>query len=568
MKRTGNIFVLLGITACSTIGVVGSDASTPPLGVSPEFAKYYKDPSTFTCISNPSVRIPFSAVNDDYCDCPDGSDEPGTSACASISHFSPSDLRDDGVNRTPALPGFFCINKGHKPSVISFQRINDGVCDYELCCDGSDEWAQVGGVKCENRCKEIGKEWQKNEEKRLKSMSVAMKKRRELVATAARLRKEVEDRIPDLQVEIKASELKVENLKAQLDAVRARERGKVVKGQKKGKVNILAGLAKERVEELRGALVEVRNERNQYLARVTHLESLLSKFKEEYNPNFNDEGVKRAVRAWEDYSAREAKVSLDDEIHHQDLDEICKPDSENSGIDWDHWENEPDVEPEIGLLYKLAAYFPDSLIRYFEDKILQLRLFLISNGILADTSRDSDTAESRAVTEARNAVSAEESSLDSLRSQLDDHKSELNMDYGRDSVFFSMKGSCVSKDSGEYTYELCWMEKTKQIPKKGGSHTTMGTFSAFTTITVDEQDPSGKVVPQEKLALEYTNGQTCWNGPARSTKVVLECGEKDEVLKVTEDEKCIYSMFVTTPAACDEISTNGKKARDGRKDEL
>lgn len=208
------------------------------------------------------------------------------------------------------------------------------------------------------------------------------------------------------------------------------------------------------------------------------------------------------------------------------------------------------------------------MINYIEDKVLQLRSFLISNGILADTSSDSGTAESRAVTEARNAVSAEESSLDRIRSQLDDHKSDLNKNYGRDSVFRSMKGACISKDSGEYTYELCWMEKTKQIPQKGGSHTTMGTFSAFTTVTVDEQNSAGKVVPQEKMALEYTNGQTCWNGPARSTKIVLDCGEKDEILKVTEDEKCVYSMFVTTPAACEDLSKNSNNAHGRRKDEL
>ncbi|EGC48508.1 vacuolar system associated protein-60 [Histoplasma capsulatum var. duboisii H88] len=568
MKHSSRIFVALGATICSSIGVVGSDASVRPRGVGPEFSKYYKDSSTFTCISNPSIQIPFSAVNDDYCDCPDGSDEPGTSACAYVSQFSPFDFKDDRVNRTPVLPGFYCVNKGHRPSVISFQRVNDGVCDYEMCCDGSDEWARVGGLKCENRCKEIGKEWRKNEEKRHKSLTAAVKKRAELVKAAVKLRKEVEDRISDLEVEVVASESKVQNLEQALETVRANERGKVVKGQNKGKVNVLAGLAKERVEELRGALVQVRRERDENLVRVSQLEAILSKFKEEYNPNFNDEGVKRAVRAWEDYAARGDTGSDGDEALNRDLDEICKPDGENSGIDWDHWENEQDVESEISLLYKVAAYLPDSLINYFEDKVLQLRSFLISNGILADNSGDLGTTESRAVTEARNALSTEESSLNRIRSELEDQKLDLHKDYGSDSVFRSLKGSCISKDSGEYTYELCWMEKTKQIPKKGGSTTTMGTFSAFTTITVDEQDSNGKVVPQKKIALEYTNGQTCWNGPARSTKIVLECGEQDEILKVTEDEKCVYSMFVTTPAACEEVSKNSNAARDDRKDEL
>lgn len=49
-----------------------------------------------------------SAVNDDYCDCPDGTDEPGTSACP------------NGV--------YYCENKGFVPGVIRSSRVNDGVC--------------------------------------------------------------------------------------------------------------------------------------------------------------------------------------------------------------------------------------------------------------------------------------------------------------------------------------------------------------------------------------------------------------------------------------------------------
>lgn len=73
----------------------------------------------FTCIRSLEV-IDFQKVNDNYCDCLDGSDEPGTSAC-------PNGL-------------FFCANqvdlKNFKKAVHS-SMVNDGLCD---CCDGSDEW--------------------------------------------------------------------------------------------------------------------------------------------------------------------------------------------------------------------------------------------------------------------------------------------------------------------------------------------------------------------------------------------------------------------------------------------
>lgn len=94
----------------------------------------------------------------------------------------------------------------------------------------------------------------------------------------------------------------------------------------------------------------------------------------------------------------------------------------------------------------------------------------------------------------------------------------------------------------------------------------MGNFHAISTITVDDANTAGEIRQVEKLALEYTSGQKCWNGPARSTTVVLECGEENEILKIMEDEKCIYSMHVTSPVACGEATK--EKSKKVEKDEL
>lgn len=40
--------------------------------------RFYKERKSFLCIDG-SKMIPFEQVNDDYCDCADGSDEPGES---------------------------------------------------------------------------------------------------------------------------------------------------------------------------------------------------------------------------------------------------------------------------------------------------------------------------------------------------------------------------------------------------------------------------------------------------------------------------------------------------------
>lgn len=72
------------------------------------YARYEPNSSgRFACLDG-SATIPFSEVNDDYCDCPDGSDEPGTAACA------------QGY--------FYCKNEGHVPGRVLKSRVNDGLC--------------------------------------------------------------------------------------------------------------------------------------------------------------------------------------------------------------------------------------------------------------------------------------------------------------------------------------------------------------------------------------------------------------------------------------------------------
>ena len=212
--------------------------------------------------------------------------------------------------------------------------VNDGVCDYEACCDGSDEWAKVGGTKCEDRCKEIGKEWRKQDEQRKRSLTAAAKKRKELVGEADKLAKQVADHIETLQTQIGGDEIKIKGLEANVAELERQERGKIVKqpGQP-GKLGMLTQLAKDRIEELRESLIDVRTQRDAGKERLVELEGILSTFKEEYNPNFNDEGVKRAVRSWEDYAARE-KPQVGNEAQDRDLDEIAKPDAESGAIDW------------------------------------------------------------------------------------------------------------------------------------------------------------------------------------------------------------------------------------------
>eukprot|EP00258_Populus_trichocarpa_P023914 XP_024439933.1 glucosidase 2 subunit beta isoform X3 [Populus trichocarpa] len=86
-------------------------------------------------------------LNDNFCDCLDGTDEPGTSACP--------------------RGKFYCRNAGSTPNFIFSSRVNDQICEphrffhglskdqLELwnsndCCDGSDEYDS--GINCPRTC--------------------------------------------------------------------------------------------------------------------------------------------------------------------------------------------------------------------------------------------------------------------------------------------------------------------------------------------------------------------------------------------------------------------------------
>ncbi|KAK7552159.1 glucosidase II beta subunit-like protein-domain-containing protein [Phyllosticta citricarpa] len=554
-----------------------AESSSRPRGVGPEFAKYYKDPNNFACISHPSIVLPVSRLNDDYCDCPDGSDEPGTSACAYLSPLSPRTAGGVALSSEPSsadpnttLPGFYCKNKGHIPSYVPFVSVNDGVCDYELCCDGSDEWEGVGGAKCPDRCKEIGAEWRKQDEARQKSLNAAREKRKELVAEAARMKREVEDRLQTLATELEGHKIKAQNMEKELQEVEAQEKARIAKGGKKGgKFAVLAGLAKQRVDELREALTRVRGERDASREKVKELEAILSRFSEEYNPNFNDEGVKRAVNSWLDYAA--SKTAEENAAQDRDLDEFLKPEIE--GLNWDDFEG--DAESDVDVLYSITAYLPAPLRSFVDTQLRSLRAFLIDNGVLPGQDADSDSvSETKAVQEARDRLHAAERDRDNGQKEIEKHKNDLTTDYGPDGVFRALKSRCTEVDSGEYTYEHCFLSKTMQKPKKGGAHVNMGNFAGFTTVTVDEEvGPDGRGLGSgERWAIKYENGQHCWNGPNRMTTVILGCAENDEIWKVREEEKCVYRMEVGTPAVCGPGAVGGgngsAKQEDGKKDEL
>ncbi|OQV12300.1 hypothetical protein BV898_13412 [Hypsibius exemplaris] len=92
-------------------------------GVDPKFLTQYRTAyqrNSFTCLTS-GEEVPANHINDEYCDCRDGTDEPSTSACSFL-------VKQKWFYCTAVVKRY----GGRIPAAW----VDDGICD---CCDGSDE---------------------------------------------------------------------------------------------------------------------------------------------------------------------------------------------------------------------------------------------------------------------------------------------------------------------------------------------------------------------------------------------------------------------------------------------
>lgn len=152
-------------------------------------------------------------------------------------------------------------------------------------------------------------------------------------------------------------------------------------------------------------------------------------------------------------------------------------------------------------------------------------------------------------------------------------------------MYAALHDVCLETPKDQYRYRVCGFSKAAQV--EGSSEVSLGTFNRcedgcssmfFTQVCPRVQASQSTVVLVVLRSCRSTvQGQTCWQGPARSIQVKLQCGIKNEIVSVEEPERCVYVAVMNSPAECtqsliqsvrDELRQYGMEAPADIKDEL
>uniref|UniRef100_A0A0B7A139 Glucosidase 2 subunit beta n=1 Tax=Arion vulgaris TaxID=1028688 RepID=A0A0B7A139_9EUPU len=401
-----------------------------PRGVSIERASLYVG-KEFKCLSG-GQAMTMDYVNDDYCDCKDGSDEPGTPACS------------NGL--------FYCENKFYKGTYLISSRVNDGICD---CCDGSDEYD--GTISCEDTCEQLYAERKAQLEEFKQKQEKGYKVKLEYMQQGHRTKDEKISRLSELSKE-KDAFVEVRNtLQAVKDQTEAPEKE-----------------AKERHEK---AWEAVKAERQ----KVQDGEKASIAFSE---LNINQDSV---VDYPELMKHSEFDIDSDGTVSVEEAKEYLE-DSEQ--VDLPTFITK--IWPNIKEIYKSKASKaePDEPERVPDEgeKAGDPLLNTVSDEEKMPDFDDATKKLIAAADEVRRKFEEADSNVKDVENEISAIKKYLELDLGPNEEFSALKGQCFEYSDREYIYRLCPFDKTSQKAKSGGIETNLGVWGHWYGPEEDKYD--------------------------------------------------------------------------------
>ena len=470
------------------VSFVVHSSATAIRGLPLEKLSFYLPEKDFTCLDGSST-IPFSYVNDDYCDCNDGSDEPGTAACAG--------------NR------FYCENKGHQSFYLLSSRVNDGVCD---CCDGSDEWNT--DATCSNTCIELGKKVAEEFQKLQELEVQGYRKKVEYITQGSEKKEEYENELRQVESDLGVLEAELESLRQTKEEAEEPESQMKDAHREKWEEEVNRRNTEKRESDARKAFDWLDTDSDGQVS----VDEVMAR------PELDDDGdVTVTIEEAETYL--DGNVPVDFETFLEKAWDIMaeKLKEENKYVDEEKVDKDYDEDDE-----------DDDDEDYNSDYNSDGR----DDGM---PPYDPETQELIDIAEkARQAFKEAESRKKDLENRKRDFERYLNVALGRNHEFSSLFEECFEYTDREYTYKACMFQKVTQRSKNGGRETSLGNWEKW-------DGPSDNIYE----AMKYSNGEKCWNGPNRSTRIILKCGTVDQLISASEPNKCEYEMVFTTPAFCE-----------------
>lgn len=490
-----------------------------PRGVPISKRPFYEEGKPFTCLDG-SKTIPFNRVNDDYCDCLDGSDEPGTAACPN-GHFH-------------------CTNAGFRPGFIPSSRVNDGICD---CCDTTDEYNS--GAACQNTCKEMGRKERESLQKLAEIAQEGFLLKQQLIQEAKRGLEEKKTKLSEVQLGRKDMEAKVESLRtvketAEKPEKEAKERH--LKAWEDQKAVIRMEKDKVKMAEVFAELDDDADGSVSVAEILTH-----SELDPDADGTFTEADAQALLggadrvdstafdTVWsniKDKYISENKPDTPTEMPHEEIKEpAADTDSEYPDEDIPEDEDDEDNEEEDDDEmedYKSPPTKHEQEKKPDEDEEGTMPPYDEETQQLIDVAQ-----------KARDEFDEAERALREVDDQIRNIEKEISFDFGPNAEFGYLYSQCYELSTSEYIYKLCPFNRVSQKPKFGGSETNLGTWGKWAGPDDDVHS-----------VMKYEHGTGCWQGPNRSTTVKLTCGKETVVTSTSEPSRCEYLMEFTTPAIC------------------
>lgn len=466
-----------------------------PFGADPALTADYnvainQGNNSFTCLDQ-SMTIPLSSLNDGKCDCPDGSDEPGTNACLN-GHF-------------------YCANVGGKPKLIPSHKVNDGVCD---CCDGSDE-SDNTNFQCANVCTRLV-------EMSHQSREMIYSRIRAGIAVKEESVKETRSEYQQTKKEIRDLHQDLDNYQHELDRLKRvqREKKKLWKIEQRQ----LQGISEEQYADLKRRKAEYVNKPPK--AKPVSQEPDPHGLRVPFDENLNgvdwdvDEGVEEMI-----FHATPRPPPL----HRRDAHSQSSHDSQ---VNRDRIQKRKRKWEEMQKKHKdQEATAKESLnfLGLAREKISDLMSKALG------TDQPKSYKEYQAVTKEIEDLNNARNEVQSTLYRLE-KKFKYNL--GEENVWWPIAGKSfeISKDGSDY--QLTIFEHMLQ--RQTGSiwfGTGYGTFEGFNATN---------------RTMRYESGQLCYEGPPRRTEVVLYCGSVNKLLDMEEVDRCVYRAHFETPLCCNE----------------